>query len=101
MKKIFLALAAVVLLAAGCSSQTSMNGSMNSDQMAVMPQNQPPASSQTQLQANVKVNNADDAVNLMESDSTNEQSKAQADDTDLTSSDSAELDSFTEVTNGY
>ncbi|HYV33762.1 MAG TPA: hypothetical protein VE973_02850 [Candidatus Limnocylindria bacterium] len=96
MNKLFLASAAVVLLAAGCSSQTSMNESTNSDQV---PASQ---SASTQTQVNVKVNNADDAVNLMEQSSTNEQSQVSAgDDSDLSSSDSADLNSLTEVQNGY
>src|SRR5689334_15709358 len=104
MKKILFSIGAIVLLAAGCAgSQTaSVDTNADSGQTAVTPQAQEQTSANAQLKADVKVNNADEAVNLIESNSTKEQSQVSAsDDSDLSSSDSAELDSFTGVSNGY
>ena len=102
MRKILFLSAAVMLLAAGCkgNSSTSINYGTPSENGQ---QNQnAQTQAKTQAQSNVTVNNSDDAVNLIESASANEQAKIQAgDDSDLSSSDSTDLNSFTEVSNGY
>lgn len=91
MKKILFVLAAIGLLAAGCNSSSKSGTSYQNP-----PQTQNPGS-----QAQVNVNNPDDAVNLFVSHSSAEQSAvAGSDDSDLTTSDSANLNSLTEVPNG-
>jgi hypothetical protein len=113
--KILFASAAVVLLAAGCSSsQTSDAGTAaqmaDSGSPAAMQSTPTPTampteamvSSATQAQVNAEVSSPNDAVSLLLKDSSNEQtSVGTSDDSDLTSSDSANLNSFTGVSNGY
>ena len=98
MKKILFVLGAVGLLAAGCSgSQTTSLNEQNGtgDQESSV-------QTTSQTQASVQIKGADDAVNLVEQASANEQSQVSAgNDSDLTSSDSADLTSLTEVQNEY
>ena len=105
-KKIFLVFTAVALLAAACNSsqQASLDSSLGQEQPTAetSPKAEGLAQTQAQIAASVKVNNTDDAVNLLEKNSADEQAQtAGSDDSDLTASDSADLSSFTEVSNGY
>lgn len=111
MKKLLFALAAVPLLAAGCagsgsvataptaapSSQTqqSMPEEMKMPNGTTMPESEMASST-------VKVQNPDQAVQALIQASAAEQTKATSgDDTDLTASDTSDLNSYTNVTNGY
>jgi len=98
MKKILFAAAMVALLAAGCSQPSSYQSSADTSAHVATPN---PAPVQSQTQASVKVNGADDALNLLEKNSTNEQTASvSSDDSDLVASGSADLNAFTEVPNG-
>ena len=104
-KKILFLAAAIALVAAGCGSSKTPppNATTGTTPTALTPpvsQAQPPV--QTQTTANVKVNSSDDAVNLIEKASTNEQAQVSAgDDSDLVTSDSSDLDSLKGAANGY
>ncbi len=101
MKKVLAAAGLMVLLAAGCNSasqQSTENQPVN--QVAnEQAQNNQQASAQPSADAG-KVKSTDDAVNLLEAHASSEQNiAAGTDDSDLTSSDSSELNSMTEVPN--
>jgi hypothetical protein len=101
-KKLFFAAAAVALLAAGCNGSQTASIDTQTQMESQTGGMQSMGSTQTQAQSNVQVNGVDDAVNILLTNSTNEQSKTTAgDDSDLSSSDSAELNGFMEASNGY
>lgn len=96
MRKLLFVLGAIGLLAASCSG--SQSASVKTADKAETAQTTPAV----QTRANVQVSNADDAVNLLEKNSSNEQASAtESDDNDVTSSDSDDLSSMTEVSNDY
>lgn len=103
MKKLLFVLAAVGFLAASCSGQSQAPSGGSADNQAAPLNTQGGSQNAPQAMASdVKVSGVDDAVNVLEKNSTNEQSKVSAsDDSDLTSSDSADLGSLTGVSNGY
>ncbi len=93
MKKILFASAAVLFLAAGCNKAPAASPADNGSV-------QQPAGGQSSSAAQ-QVNGADDAVNLLNSESANEQSiVAGTDDSSIVNSDAADFDSLTEVPNG-
>ena len=93
MKKILFAAASLALLAAACNSG---NGNYQGAGKT------PPGQQQPSVQSSVKVNNPDDAVNLLINNASAESSiTTSKDDSDLTASDTTELNSVTEVSNGY
>lgn len=94
MKKILLAFGAVALLAAGCAQTGEPTAGIPTQQ----PQSGAPA---VPVQpSNITINGVDDAVNTMEKNSNNAQSMVPAgDDSDLTASDSSDLNNYPEVPN--
>ena len=103
MKKLLLTAGLVALVAAGCNSSkpaTQNPGEQPAAQAPVQQAATPPAQT-AQTQSNVKVENVDDALNQLNSQSQSEQSVAAGtDDSDLTASETTELNSYTEVPNG-
>lgn len=104
MKKLLLAAGLVALVAAGCSSTkpAAQNPKQQptAEQTPVQQTATPPAQT-AQTQSNVKIENVDDALNQINNQAQSEQSlTAGTDDSDLTTSDAAELNSYTEVPNG-
>jgi hypothetical protein len=105
MKKIIFAFGALAFIAAGCQQSVSQNSTAgtSSDQVAIADQSgqQPEvdgARTKAQPKARVQFKNIDDIFKILEKDSANEQAKIKgSDDTDLLNSDSAALNSFTEV----
>lgn len=103
MKKFLLAAGLAGLVAAGCNSAkpAAQNPAEQPAAQAPAQQSATPPMPTAQTQSSVKVQNADDALNLLNNQAQNEQSlTAGADDSDLTASDAAELNSYTEVPNG-
>lgn len=87
-----------MLLAAGCSSSkpaAENNAVMQNKQVVEKNSNGEPVAASVEAK---KVNGTDDAANLLEANSSSEQKIViGTDDSDLTSSDTAELNSLTEV----
>jgi len=103
MKKFLVAAGLIALVAAGCNSSKPAAQNPANQPAAEAPANQAanPPTPVVQTQSNVKVQNVDEALNELNLQVQNEQSVAAGtDDSDLTASDTAELNGFTEVPNG-
>ncbi|MCL5775235.1 MAG: hypothetical protein M1333_03430 [Patescibacteria group bacterium] len=101
MKKILMAVGLVALLAAGCNGAKPAAQNPGNLPAAEAPAGQTATPPAVQAQSNVKVENVDDALNQLDKQAQSEQSiTAGTDDSDLTTSDAAELNSYTEVPNG-
>ncbi|MFA5991305.1 MAG: hypothetical protein WC794_03605 [Candidatus Doudnabacteria bacterium] len=104
MKKILLAVGLVALVAAGCNSAkpeaiNAPDAGQGTQKEIQKSGSAPEGMAQSSVAAS-KVTGVDDAVNLLEAHSSSEKDiVAGTDDSDLTSSDSAELNSMTEVPN--
>jgi len=105
MKKIIFAFGAIALLAAGCNSAQpySDNNAANSQpEVAGKETSNTQGNKTAQVAADVNVNSPADAIKLLQSSSSDEQSLTTAsDESDLGATDSTSLNSFTEVSNDY
>lgn len=106
MKKIIFAFGAIALLAAGCNTAKPYSNNNSADSQSKVAGKE---TSNTEIHkpspttaVNVEVNNPNDAIKLLQSNSSEEQSLTTgSDESDISSTDSSSLNSFTEVSNGF